>query len=251
MIGENGNPETPILDQLTKVTCTNPIILELLNKKPKADDEYIRLKPKTIEYDNSKSHFERMMAGELFDGTDDELMLLRNRARALCCELNKYNYLPAEDASREAILRTLIPDAGPDMYIESPFMCDFGFNLHLGANVYLNYNCCILDYNKITIGNDVMVGPNTSFYAAGHPLDPRLRTHDGPEFSKPITIGNDVWIGGSCVILPGVTIGDGAVVGAGSVVTKDVESYTVVAGNPAKVIRKLPKPSAESESESE
>ena len=126
------------------------------------------------------------------------------------------------------------------MYIEPPFFCDYGSNIHFGRECYLNHNCIFLDVCKITIGSNTFFGPNSQVYTATHPLDPIERRKG--EFGKPVKIGNDCWIGGSAVIPPGVTIGDGVTVGAGSVVTKDVEDYTVVAGNPAKIIKRLTKP---------
>jgi maltose O-acetyltransferase len=127
-------------------------------------------------------------------------------------------------------------------FIEPPFQCDYGYNIECGSKTYMNFGCVILDCAKVTIGDKCLFGPNVQIYCPGHPLDPVLRNgFDGPEYAEPISIGNDVWVGGNAIILSGVTIGDGAVVGAGSVVTKNVESMTVVAGNPAKLIRKIEK----------
>ncbi|KAJ3117979.1 hypothetical protein HDU96_004655 [Phlyctochytrium bullatum] len=180
-----------------------------------------------------------MLAGDLYYGFDPHLTALRDKARSLCAKLNRLDDVPANHPDRMKVLGELIGSGSETAYIESPFRCDYGSNIHLGKGVYMNSNVVILDCNKVTIGNDVLIAPSVQIYAAYHPLEPELRTDGGPELAKPITIGNDVWIGGAAVILPGVTIGDGAVVGGGAVVTKDVPPRTVVAGNPARVIRKI------------
>ena len=125
-----------------------------------------------------------------------------------------------------------------DFLIEQPFMCDYGYNIEIGENFYANHNLIILDGNKVTFGDNVFIAPNCAFYTAGHPLDPEQR-NKGLEYAKPIEIGDNVWIGGNVVVLPGVKIGDNCVIGAGSVVTKDVPENSVAVGNPCKVIRKL------------
>jgi len=141
---------------------------------------------------------------------------------------------PAATEAEDAILLQGEP------YIDGPVKVDYGTNLRLGKGVYINFNCTFLDTCLITIGARTLIGPGCSFYAATHPLDPFLRNGtQGPELGKPITIGEDCWFGGSCIVLPGVTIGRGVTVGAGSVVTKDVPSFHVVAGNPARIIRKI------------
>lgn len=133
-----------------------------------------------------------------------------------------------------------------DPWIEAPIMMDYGWNVSLGSNVFIGFNCTFLDTCRITIGDRTLVGPNVSFYSATHPLDPKIRQGTrGPEFGKPITIGKDCWIGGQAIFVPGVTIGDGVTVGAGSVVTKNVPAHTVVAGNPARLIKALPNASEE------
>jgi acetyltransferase-like isoleucine patch superfamily enzyme len=125
-------------------------------------------------------------------------------------------------------------------WIGAPIAMDYGFNVKLGKNVFLNFNSVFLDTCSITIGDRTLVGPNVSFFSAMHPLDPLVRNGlQGPELGKEIHVGEDCWIGGNVVILPGVTIGKGSVVGAGSVVTKSVPDFTVVAGNPARIIRKI------------
>ncbi|KAJ3108465.1 hypothetical protein HDU97_001172 [Phlyctochytrium planicorne] len=182
---------------------------------------------------------EMMLKGELYYGFEKELTLKRDRARALCAKLNRIDDVPADHDDRKAVLKQLIGGYDDTCYIESPFRCDYGSNIYLGKRVYMNSYALILDCNKVTIGDDVLIGPNVQIYTAYHPLEPELRTLGGPELAKEIKIGNDVWIGGSAVILPGVTIGDGSVIGGGSVVTKDVEPRVVVAGNPARVIRRI------------
>ncbi|KAI9774022.1 MAG: hypothetical protein M1839_001906 [Geoglossum umbratile] len=128
-------------------------------------------------------------------------------------------------------------------YIEAPFYTDYGYNIHLGEQVYTNFNCTILDSCAVHIGSRTLLGPNVSLYTATHTTDPAVRNGlKGPEFGKEIHIGEDCWFGGSVVVLPGVTIGNGSTIGAGSVVTKDIPPYSVAAGNPARVIRSLPQP---------
>lgn len=123
-------------------------------------------------------------------------------------------------------------------WIEQPFWCDYGYNIEIGENFYSNHNLTILDGNKVKFGDNVFIGPNCSFYTAGHPLDTQRR-NQGLEYAKPIIIGNNVWLGGNVCVLPGVTIGDNVVIGAGSVVTKDIPSNVVAAGNPCKIIKNL------------
>lgn len=182
-----------------------------------------------------KSEKEKMLAGELYLASDAELLKERRHAKRLLRQINISEYLvtkPAKDAIKE-----LIPNTGKNFYIEPPFHCDYGYNLHCGDNVYFNVNCVVLDTMKITIGSNVLFGPAVQIYAATHPLD--TETRKTLEFSKPVTIGNDCWIGGGAIILPGVSIGKNCIIGAGSVVTKDIPDDSMVVGNPAKVIKKL------------
>jgi maltose O-acetyltransferase len=179
---------------------------------------------------------EKMLAGELYVALDPELVALRARCRELCYDLNHSR--DSEGDLRRRIFRELLGAGGDTAWIEPPFYCDYGGNLYLGANVFMNFNCIVLDVAPVRIGSRVMFGPNVQVYTATHPLDAAARS-SGQEYAKPITIGDDVWVGGSAVILPGVTIGDRAVIGAGAVVTKDVPADVFAAGNPCKVIRKL------------
>ncbi len=159
----------------------------------------------------------------------------RRHAKRLLRQINISEYLvtkPAKDTIKE-----LIPNTGKNFYIEPPFHCDYGYNIHCGDNVYFNVNCVVLDTMKITIGSNVLFGPAVQIYAATHPLD--AETRKTLEFSKPVSIGNDCWIGGGAIILPGVSIGNNCIIGAGSVVTKDIPDHSMAMGNPAKIIKSL------------
>lgn len=158
----------------------------------------------------------------------------RTRAREF---MKLYNATETDaQEERASLLRKYLGHVGENCYIEPSFCCDYGCNIYLGDNFYCNFDCLFLDSAPIHIGNNVMLGPGVHIYTPCHPLDAATR-NSGMEFTKPVRIGNDVWIGGRAVICPGVTIGNGVVVGAGAVVTKDVADNCVVAGNPAKVIR--------------
>ena len=183
-----------------------------------------------------KTEKDKMLAGELYFASDPELVSERLHARQLTKQLNDSN--PDESALRESILSKLIGEKGKNFWIEPPFYCDYGYNIKAGDDVFFNFNCVVLDVTPVTLGNRVLIAPNVQFYAATHPTDFKERGSLA-EFGKPITIGDDVWIGGSSVICPGVTIGSRAIIGAGSVVTKDIPEDVIAAGNPCKVIRKL------------
>jgi maltose O-acetyltransferase len=177
----------------------------------------------------------KMLAGELYDPNDPELAEVRMVARERCHALN--TSAPREQMLRCSIANELFGSGGDSVCLEPPFRCDYGKNIYLGEKVYFNFDCVILDVCEVRIGDFVFIAPGVHIYSATHPLEAELRrTH---EFGKPVTIGNDVWIGGKAIICPGVTIGDRSVIGAGSVVTKNVPSGVVVAGNPAKVIRSI------------
>jgi maltose O-acetyltransferase len=174
-------------------------------------------------------NMDRMLAGELYDALDPELMAARARAREV---LGRFN----AKADR-TLLEELLGSIGPDAVIEPPFHCDYGFNISLGERFYANVGCVFLDCAPISIGNGALLGPAVHLYAATHPLDAETRRR-GLECALPISIGEDVWIGGGAIVLPGLAIGDRAVVGAGAVVTRDVPADAVVAGNPARPLRR-------------
>lgn len=177
---------------------------------------------------------ERMVAGLPYRAWKDGLPEARLRAKRLW---TKYNSMDFEDeAGRAAVLDELIGKHGKHFYIEGPFRCDYGTYITLGENFYANYNCTILDIAPVTIGDNVMLAPGVGIYTAGHPVHPDAR-RSGYEYGRPITIGDDVWIGANSVICPGVTIGSGAVIGAGSVVTRDIPAGVVAAGVPCRVLR--------------
>jgi maltose O-acetyltransferase len=183
-----------------------------------------------------KSEKEKMLAGDLYNAADPELIAERRRARILIDHLN--NSSTDEYGLREQILHELIGNLGAEVYIEPPFFCDYGYNINLNNNVYLNFNCIILDVSPVTIGRNTLIGPGVHIYTATHPLDVATRSQ-GLEFSKSVQIGNDVWIGGGAIICPGTSIGDGSVIGAGSVVTRNIPAGVFAAGNPCRVVRNL------------
>jgi maltose O-acetyltransferase len=182
-----------------------------------------------------KSELEKMLAGELYDASDPELVRRRQRARDLCQALNASG--KSEQALRRKLLEQLLGSGGDSASVEPPFYCDYGSNLHLGAKVYFNFNCVVLDVCEVKIGDFTLFGPAVQIYTATHPLNAAERRTR--EFAKPIEIGSDVWVGGAAIICPGVTIGSRSVIGAGSVVTRDVPEGVFAAGNPCRVIRQL------------
>ncbi len=184
-----------------------------------------------------KTEKEKMLSGEFYLANDKELTIERLKAKKLLHRLNVTEYVVNGNA--RAIVRELMPNANRKIYIEPPFHCDYGYNIDSGENVYFNVNCVVLDTMKVTIGSNVFFGPGAHIYTATHPLDPIQRRT--LENSKPVTIGNDCWIGGNATICPGVTIGNGCTIGAGSVVTKDIPDDSLAVGNPAVVIRHLNK----------
>ena len=151
----------------------------------------------------------------------------------------EYNHLPPEQWDRRPeLLGKILGRMGRDVHIKTPFTCDYGYNIEVGDNFFANYNFTVLDVGRVVIGDNVQVAPNVSIYTAGHPVHPDSR-RSGYEYGIDVRIGNDVWIGGNVCILPGVTIGDNAVIGAGSVVTKDIPADVIAAGNPCRVIREI------------
>jgi maltose O-acetyltransferase len=181
-----------------------------------------------------RSEREKMLAGENYNILDAELEADRQEAKRL---MHLYNTAGTEE-ERQALLPQMLGSVGKNALIWPPFYCSYGKHIHLGDNVFMNYNCTFLDNGEVHIGSNVMLGPMVQIYTAEHPLKAKPR-NQGWEKTRPITIGDDVWIAGGAILLPGVTIGRGAVIGAGAVVTKDVAPYTVVAGNPARVIREI------------
>jgi len=176
-----------------------------------------------------------MMAGELYDPLDAELVAGRGRARDLCQALNATR--ESEQAERRRILQALFGQGGDTVWMQPPFYCDYGSNIELGERVFFNFNCVVLDVCRVRIGSFTLFGPAVQIYTPLHPLDAELRRQQ--EFGKPVEIGPDVWVGGGAIILPGVTIGARAVIGAGSVVTRDVPAGVFAAGNPCRVIRAI------------
>ncbi|MCX7571582.1 sugar O-acetyltransferase [Tumebacillus sp. DT12] len=177
-----------------------------------------------------------MLAGELYLASDPQLVSERKNARRLT---RLYNATTEDETEqRRTLLSELFGSTGRQIEVEPPFRCDYGYNIHAGNGFYANFNCVLLDVCEVRIGENVLFGPNVQVYTATHPLVASERIK-GPELGKPITIGNNVWIGGGAIIGPGVTIGDNTTIGAGSVVTKDIPAGVFAAGNPCRVIREL------------
>jgi maltose O-acetyltransferase len=179
---------------------------------------------------------ELMLSGQLYDGNDPELVKLRVRARQVTRAYNSTN----EDQRdiRRTLLNRLLGQMPPKIEIEPPFRCDYGWNIYLGQNFFANFGVVMLDVCEIRIGDNVLLAPNVQIYTAYHPISPAER-ETGRELGSPVTIGNNVWIGGGAIVLPGVSIGDNSVIGAGSVVTKNVPANVVAAGNPCRVLRAI------------
>jgi maltose O-acetyltransferase len=178
-----------------------------------------------------------MLAGDLYDPLDAELVGARERARDLCQALNATPERQQDE--RRRLLRDLFGRGGESVWMQPPFFCDYGSNIELGERVFFNFNCVVLDVCRVEIGDYSMFGPAVQIYTPMHPMDAALRR--GEEFGKPVTIGSDVWVGGGAIILPGVRIGSRSVIGAGSVVTRDVPDDVFAAGNPCRVIREIAK----------
>jgi maltose O-acetyltransferase len=174
-----------------------------------------------------------MLNGELYDASDPLLKKERQKARQWTHRLNVTEY--GDPLAYQKILSALFPNAASGLHIEPPFYCDYGYNIYTGKNVYFNFNCVLLDVMPIRIGLNVLFGPQVQIYTAAHPTD-AIERRQGPEFARPINIGDDCWIGGGAIITPGITIGARCIIGAGAVVTKDVPSDTIVVGNPAKSV---------------
>ncbi|MCW3794789.1 sugar O-acetyltransferase [Paenibacillus sp. LS1] len=180
---------------------------------------------------------EKSQLGLLYNANyDQELIEERLYAKGLCYDYNQLH--PAKINEREALIKKLLGKTTDRFLIEQPFVCDYGYNIEIGENFYSNHNIVMLDGGKITFGDNVFVAPNCGFYTAGHAYDVEQR-NEGLEVVGPITVGNNVWIGGGVTVLADVTIGDNTIIGAGSVVTKDIPSGVIAAGNPCRVIRKI------------
>lgn len=190
-----------------------------------------------IEKESSfEKEWEKMLNGEVYDAVHPEFFRRLEHTREKLWEYN--NLRPGETEARDSIIRSLFGTVAGRFHINQPFRCDYGVNIHIGDNFFANFNLTILDEGEVRFGDNVFIGPNVSIYTACHPLDAESR-NTGVEWAEGVTIGNNVWIGGSATILPGVTVGDNAVIGAGSVVTRSVPADVVVAGNPAKIIRRI------------
>lgn len=180
---------------------------------------------------------EKMLAGELYDANyNEELIKERYIAKDKCFEYN--NIKPSDLEKRKSLMKQILGNTKENFLIEQPFNCDYGYNIEIGENFYSNHNLVILDGNKVEFGDNVFIAPNCGFYTAGHPVDYKTR-NQGLEYAKPIKVGSNVWIGGNVCVLPGVTIGDNVVIGAGSVVNKDIPSNVVACGNPCRVIKNI------------
>jgi len=177
---------------------------------------------------------EKMLAGELYDPLDPELISARERARDLCQTLNAAR---ENDTARRRILIDLLGSGGATVWMQPPFFCDYGSNIYLGEHVFFNFNCVVLDVCPVRIGDYTLFGPAVQIYTPLHPLNAALRRKQ--EFGKPVEIGSDVWVGGGAIILPGVRIGSRTVIGAGSVVSRDIPADVLAAGNPCRVIREI------------
>ncbi|MDG5472877.1 sugar O-acetyltransferase [Jeotgalibacillus sp. ET6] len=182
------------------------------------------------------SEKEKMLAGEMYAANDAELIADRQAARKLTREFNALT--ETDDLKKQTLIRQLFGSTQENIYVEAPFRCDYGYNIHTGENFYANFDCLILDVCKVEFGDNCMLAPGVHIYTATHPLHPTQR-NSGLEYAKPVTFGHNVWIGGRAVINPGVTVGDNAVIASGAVVTKDVPANTVVGGNPARVIKSI------------
>jgi maltose O-acetyltransferase len=178
---------------------------------------------------------QKMLAGEMYDPLDPELVAARARARTLCRDLNATR--ESDEGKRRRLLRELFGAGGDTVWMQPPFYCDYGTNIELGERVFFNFNCIVLDVCRIRIGDFTLFGPAVQIYTPLHPLNAEERRKK--EYGKPIEIGSDVWVGGGAIILAGVTIGSRAVIGAGSVVTRDVPEGVFAVGNPCRVIRAI------------
>lgn len=183
-----------------------------------------------------RSEREKMLAGEAYHAMDPELVAMRRRARGLCRQINACS--DDDEAERNALIHSLFETTSENVWIAAPFQCDYGVNIKLGERVLFNFNCVVLDCAEVHIGDNVLVGPGVHIYTGFHPMNPVKRVA-GECLARSVVIGPDVWIGGGAIICPGVNIGSRSVIGAGSVVTRDIPEGVVAAGNPCRVIRPL------------
>ena len=179
---------------------------------------------------------EKMLAGEIYDACNPELLNELNAVKVLCQQYN--NLLPTDFAARNEMLQQMLGQADADTFINQPFYCDYGKQIRVGKRFFANFCLTILDEALVTFGDDCFVGPNVSIYTACHSTNP-VERNTRQEWAKPVTIGNNVWIGGSVTILAGVTIGDNCTIGAGSVVTRDIPANSIAVGNPARVVKRV------------
>lgn len=180
---------------------------------------------------------EKCAAGMLYDANyNPDLLKDRDRCKDICFEYN--NTKPSQLYEKKEQLKQLFGKVKGEFTIQAPFWCDYGYNIELGENFYANHNLVILDGAKVKFGDNVFIAPDCGFHTAGHPLD-AARRNQGLEYARPITVGDNVWIGAGVQVLPGVTIGDNAVIGAGSVVTKDIPANVIAVGNPCRVLRPI------------
>ncbi|WP_066630058.1 sugar O-acetyltransferase [Labilibacter marinus] len=183
-----------------------------------------------------KTEKEKMLSGKPYKAFGEELLSERQHAKELIFDFNALR--PKQIEERNEIIKKLLGKTKGQFFIEPPFRCDYGYNIEVGENFYANYNLIILDCAKVTIGDNVLMGPNVAIYAAGHPLHHEMRNQEY-EYAFPINIGSNVWIGGNVVINPGVSIGENSVIGSGSVVTKDIPGNVIAIGNPCKILREI------------
>lgn len=182
---------------------------------------------------------EKCNAGQLYNANyDSGLLKERVKCKDLCFQFNQL--LPSNEEEQTKLIKQIVAKTGKAFVITAPFWCDYGYNIEIGENFYTNHNCVILDGAKVTFGDNVFIAPNCCFSTAGHPID-FLQRNEGLEFAYPIKVGNNVWIGAGVIVLPGVTIGDNSIIGAGSVVNKDIPANVIAVGNPCRVLREITK----------